>query len=864
MKKILTALFVSILLITSSFCTIYADIEIVTQTEKSADLAYLNYYGILSKIGLSAPEDMTAQVTRGDFIVNLYKLMNGENIRFSNQSFSDVSYDIPEVLYAAEYAVAIGAISPSGKFYPNDFITREQAFKIVVIALGYGAEASVRGGWPYGYVYMADKCSLSDGVDDDGVFDGYDMYMLLGNAANTYVNSVSSISPDKSGYVTEIYEISAPLLEVYYDIIHTDGIINASDGGYLYSNEACDSDFVMIGDTAYWKSDGISCPLGYYADVYAQKKDSGLYEIIYADISKNKVVNIHHDEFISITDTSVVYYNEKGNEKRLSMSSDSAFVYNGKAYPAFNPASFSLADGYLRAISNDGDSVADVIEICEPKYLAVRYADTFNNDYELILYDKNNLNHIYITDDTAVYSDRALNDISAGSVVQAYVSKDGLRIQIDILDEIISGTVTALGANGEMYIDDIAYEVTDYFKRFYSNTVTLGAAISVAVNASSRVIALSELPEGTMSLCYLDNIIRKNGVSKAVVLKLFDSSGTVSTPTLSDKVRINGSVVDSASAYTTLQGYVGTMILCNSDSDGYITKINCESSVSGIYNSSSDGNNTLKRYKFPGSDSETKIYYKSFGYFVPHFCISSSTKIFVVAQSENDDSKRFKIGGLSFLGNDTRVNSNSVIPYNVTEDGHAGILLYVTSEAKAPSLTKESSSALVAKCTIALDSDGDKLYKLVLYSSNKFTEYYISAEADFIKNKNLPEGTFPFDVGDYIRYSTDNSGKYIRNATVDFAMKTKSLNANYDDNTEMHYYYGKLYSVGDSSFGILLDNGDIVYLSSGAGDVGVVENEEVNTYPIKRMPTYTQVGDECANILVKCRYSGVQSKVVYN
>lgn len=832
--------------------------------EYSADSMFVHYLGLCDTLGIDTSYDGASSVTRGQFVKALCKLMNASEARFGTQSFADVSYDTPELLYAVEYAVAIGAVSDSDKFYPDDTVTYEQAYKMIVEAMGYGSEAKARGGYPYGYIYVANNYDLTDGLNLSGDFSFGDMCVLMGNAANAPVNMLNSVSPDGEGYVTEAYSRGETLLEYYHDIIRVEGIINASDGGYLYSGgESIDSVYVVIGEDKYFVSANVECPTGYYTEAYARRRAYGDYEIIYADLSQNDVTDIMADDITKVAEFYIEYDNGN-NIKSKKLVSDYAVVYNGKAYGRYNWEEFSLDNGYVSLIDNNRDGSADVMAIWEPRHLEVRYADTHSDGYELILYDRYNTNHIYVSDDAVVNCKDGYGSFETGSIAEAYVSKDGQLIKLIKLSDIRSGKVTALGADGEIYIDDIKYGITSYFRDNYSSMVSLGAQISVALDSHQRIAAISAVPAGTMTVAYFDNIKRASDVSGTVTLKLFNSLGQVLALPLAEKISLDGASASAFDSYNKLLPYVGNMVLYSANANGEITKIKCEDAQRGIYDPSSDGTESVKRYDYPGYESESLIYYKSFGYFVPHFCISSSTKIFVVAEGESSDTKRFGLGNLSFLANDAKVVSSTIRPYNVSDTGHADILLYVTSNAKAPTLGKTSSSAVVSDVTMALDPDGEQVYKTVLYSSNKYTTYYISPDEDFIKSMNLKQDQMPYTVGDFIRYSTDESGKYIRNATVDFAVSSESLNAVYGDNTEMHYYYGKLYSVGDSSFGILLSNGDVVYLSSSAGDVGVVEDGEVDTYPIKRMPTYKQVGDECARILVRCRYSGVQTKVVYN
>ena len=54
----------------------------------------------------------------------------------------------------------------NGKFGPSDTVTYEQAIKMLMAGIGYGDAAVDAGGYPNGYISVADNYGLLDGVEN--------------------------------------------------------------------------------------------------------------------------------------------------------------------------------------------------------------------------------------------------------------------------------------------------------------------------------------------------------------------------------------------------------------------------------------------------------------------------------------------------------------------------------------------------------------------------------------------------------------------------------------------------------------------------------------------------------------------------
>ena len=822
--------------------------------ESGAESVSASGRGLFSALGIETyvPD---VSVTRGQFVTSLIKLMDFGTFGSGKQTFADVSVQDTELHSAVEFAVGLGAVSAGDNFYPERLITYAEACKMTVEALGYGNDAKWRGGYPAGYMAVASSLDLDDGIDTSAQFTSDAMYVLLGNAANTRVKTITSCKADGEFFIYTA-QADVPLLEAYRDIICVEGVITASDAGYLYdSSSEFDSGKIMIDDREYGVEKGVICPLGYYTNAYAQKRGNR-YIVIYSDITANSVTQIGAGELGDYSENAVTYYDENGKEKTLRLTSDLVVLYNGKACENYTKEDILISDGYLEAVDNNDDGRTDILCVWDAIYLEVDYVNIYSDEYDYVFFDKNKKNNIFISSETNYRSDVDILKITRGNILEAFVSKDKSFVRLSLLSNTASGVVDGIGANGEIHLGGKKYSSTKYFDEFYKNSVTPGKALTLCYDGFGKAVAITVAGGGSMKLAYFDNMSDKvNGLDDTVRLKLFTEDGEVITPKLADKVSVNSTTKNAREWVSILSSAKGQLIKFALNDEGEVSKINTESEEDGIYDASADGADTLKRFRFSGDDSDVKIYYKIFGYIVPHFTLNNSTKIFKISLSDTSDEERFSLGNLSFLKNDALIPSNSIRPYNVSVSGMAGAVLYKSSEAAATSLSNDSASAMVAECSSALDDNGDEVFKIKLYAGDKFSDYFIKKDAKFLTALKFNEDGYPFNVGDLIRYAVDDKGIYLLTALKDFDGATETLLLNAGDNTELHYYFGQIYAEGSGSVAIKKADGSIVYIPISIGDEGVLEDGKILTQPKEKITTYLQMGEDCHKILIRCRYS---------
>lgn len=169
MKKIMSLVFlilaVNLLMIVAQAGSVFADVDDGASYAAAVQMA--------KDLGLLKGDDKgnfnpAASVTRAEFATVLFRMFSGESTPPS--SYSSAFDDLPTNYWAAPYiawAVDCGMINGYGarKFGPNDPVTYDQALKMLLCACGYSEDAEDIGGYPYGYMSMAERTGFSSGIN---------------------------------------------------------------------------------------------------------------------------------------------------------------------------------------------------------------------------------------------------------------------------------------------------------------------------------------------------------------------------------------------------------------------------------------------------------------------------------------------------------------------------------------------------------------------------------------------------------------------------------------------------------------------------------------------------------------------------
>lgn len=813
-------------------------------------------------VGIS-PEEAT-EITRSDFLLTLTKLFGMGIITNTETSYADVENGT-DLASAVRFACDAGIISKSDNFYPTRSVTYNEAYKMILSALGYQAEALYEGGYPTGYYVVATQLNLNKGVlNKTDTLSACDFYVLLFNTLNTKVRRAISVTVSET-HVSMDFESSQTVLELYFNIFKVKGIVEGNEISCLYSTEyTAPSGYIFI-DGIKYLGDYKKYPLGCRVNGYAQTADSGDNKIIYLSTDQNSTVLINSEQNPKLQNGSLICYDENGKNKEFHFADETAVIFAGKSYMKYNSSDFEINDGYIVAIDNNGDNKYDAFHIYESNFISVDKVDYSSNT----IYDRNNVRNIYLGGQDVEYiiKDMTLDDISSGMYLEYYVSKDGKYYEIEIISNSVDGIIENIDNSGnKLTLNDKEYGLTQYFKNINSK-VEAGTEVTAILSKNGKLVAIEGVIGSEYRYGYLfASEQNENGVDKFIRVKLLAEDGTLRVFKLAKNIIFNYDRKTDLYVYVQISANQ-QLIRYKVNSEGKISCIFTQNSEEGTLENNEDDGKILKRFRFEGDDTENKIYYKITGYFVPYFTISSTTKIFIALNNNGlSDEKRYYLGkGKDFLANDTLVPSNEIRVYNVNSNGVAGAIVYMPKSSYDTPVSTEASSGIIAKAVYALNPDGEIAVKLVMYSNDKYKTYYINTDEEFYKRLQSANGgdSIPFNIGDYIRYNADTYG-FITNAVVDFNGKSREiLTVDSRHNIVLNYYYGEVRSIGDGTLSVIL-NGKTLYFTFGMKTCGFVDKDgNVSTIPVSNIITKAENPDSCNKILIKSRYAGISEAIIF-
>lgn len=199
--------------------------EVVQQTEKQeqavktafwdvADSKYETAANKLYELGIvngytDGSFGAEKSVTRGELAAMLTRILNiNTDLSAESSPYYDVRTDAWN--FGSIYALHTEGIMSgygNGNFGPNDTVTYEQAVKPLVSAIGYGAEADYKGGYPWGYVIVAAKNGITKNVECSvgSVLSRGELSLLLYNALGANKADGTKIADLLSGNLKYFY-----------------------------------------------------------------------------------------------------------------------------------------------------------------------------------------------------------------------------------------------------------------------------------------------------------------------------------------------------------------------------------------------------------------------------------------------------------------------------------------------------------------------------------------------------------------------------------------------------------------------------------------------------------------------------------
>ncbi len=534
MKKILSLLIALCLICSIVQMPVMAEEDIAIANPESADT--LEALGIIEGFGGDLMLDKV--LTRAEFVSMLVRILN---IDTSNKTvyFEDVN--------ASHWAVgAVGAACTMGivtgvdekHFAPDEPLAYEEAIKMLVVTLGYGPAAVRKGGYPVGYLTVAQQIGLLNGIDAKaGLLVKRALAAdIIFNALDTNIVKEQIISDDIIGKVTD----GKTLLREKMNVLKGTGIVTANEVTGLSVAGGVSKGMIKIDETTFYVGETNAAELlGYDVTYYADldSADEAPYNLLYIRINEreNEVITISAEDVLPTTTTTCVYYiDEDEDEETYDVSPYADMIYNGAGTGGFKASDLKPEYGTLTLVDNNRDGVADVLFVDEYETIIVGklMKDTYtaydrDDMKKLVKLDPNSDDYSFIIfKDGEEAEFKVVKEGTVLTVATSANTKGRKKVTVMVSDKTVSGILDAVDED-YIYIDGEEYEALG--SRLGDVTAYLGSEVKAYIDSFGRVVGIDEDAAVNYTYGYLiaADTPENGGIDSNITLKILTDKSAV-------------------------------------------------------------------------------------------------------------------------------------------------------------------------------------------------------------------------------------------------------------------------------------------------------------------------------------------------
>lgn len=677
-------------------------------------------------------------ITRAEFAK-----MNADILNIGNQSAEIVFSDVGSDHWASGYIASLyrqGIINgdENGRFNPENNVTYTEAAKMIVSSLGYAISAEDNGGYPSGFIMIAERLGIFDGVtetDKDAALSRGDMAIMVRNALERDILQQTAFGDEA------VFEKSGTLLEVYHGIKNGKGMLEGADGCSVVADMNVESDTAVIDGEVYTEAEfDVSEFLGENISFYYDAEDK---IILYAESEAKNIVNITADKFLRLDDNKLYYDDGSEKERYVSVDNNTRIIYNGRYKTRVGVTEdISIKCGDIRLICNDS-SIADTIIIKEYNMyipLTDGKLDTVMNDRisGAVNLDISKADNVFLN----IYGEEVQPDeafYSKGDVVSVAESEDGKVMYIDISSLKVAGIVKYINESKKtLIIDDTEYEYTDSLIKF-NGDISLGAYIDAYFDVNKRIFAIEN--KDNEEYAYLINCGDEDSFSGKINLKLLMQSGEVVAVTASNETLINGK-------RNNINGIA--------DSEPQLIRIRKKADNSLAEIIIGEG----EKIKTDYSSENSKYYGGVLCVFASKYQLGSETPVFYIP--EDDDEARYKTIDRYGLYSDFNYNARI---YNVSDEYVAGAVVVYENGSRERFVDSYDEVAIVRDVQQITNAEGELCLNLSVYIKGQERNVYFDNEGgkDYTWNwvpdyseRITADGANPFKTGEVIQFYSDS------------------------------------------------------------------------------------------------------------
>lgn len=539
MKKRVLGLLVLLVLVMTVLPTSAEIIDVHgTKYEKAVQL--LCDIGILESVSPSYFKPMEP-VSRSD-AARYVAALSGIAETEAKEVFSDVPSSHPH--FSSIYlAYQLGLVSGvgGGSFNPVGEVSGEQAAKMLVTLAGYKAHAEAGGGYPSGYLALANQLGILKGVSTAVPFTKGELALMMYNTLFVIPARQASYGDTDGTFVTDGDNLLAHFLRIYM----TEGLVTANcytsiSGGTTREGE------ISVNGERYIAPAALMQTVGREMRVYYKENEQGEKEIVsFASAENTSALVLRAEDILPETTETTLVYQRNEDEKRISISLGSAYVlYNGSIRSPYTEADIEPAAGTVtiwETASGKATLVAVeeytdfVVENVSTEESFIYYEDNAQNEKGLDCADTNV--RFIITDADGNPAD--LQKITTGMVVSVMKSRDGKVCTVIVCGDTVSGLITEK-TDKSVIISGKEYEFSSGFSEALPD---VGENVALSLNYQGKAVKTAGIIAERKYGYLMTGSFEGKGLSSVGKIKLLTAEGKVEVFTASEKFAVNDAII---------------------------------------------------------------------------------------------------------------------------------------------------------------------------------------------------------------------------------------------------------------------------------------------------------------------------------
>ncbi|MBR2404191.1 MAG: S-layer homology domain-containing protein, partial [Clostridia bacterium] len=620
----------------------------------------------LQAFGVATDAEATAdKITRSAFVTMAVR-MSGVNMNLYageivDYPFTDVSASAAEYPYIkAAYDMGLVSGNGSGIFGGNDQVTLHQAAKILVTLLGYKEKAEALGGYPYGYMNVANEKDLFDNMADldaAAPLSADAARELILNALESTFVSLSSIGAD-----TKYDESDNMYMSKMLGIYKITGVLEQNEYTSVYGKSSLGENEIQIGSVVLNAGDTNAADLiGCYVDCYF-KEESGKEQVVYIEANEENnslTLTSREIEKAASSVTELHYYN--GDEDlKVKISSDAFLIKNGNQ-ATLNLDNLCPANGEVTLISNDGDKVYDVVIAYD--YTTIVAQSVSTNPASIVDAITGEV-HKFDPEDGKIFVElngekAAFSDLAQNDVVSYYViSGDNAAKKLVASRNVVSGTVESVEGD-KIYIGGTQY----YIDASLTSKIEPGQLGNFYVDIYGTIVHYDIVDEISV-YGILTKIRTDKGLASVVKVRIFTQNGRWVDLDVNKKVKLNGSAMTDMEFYAAMNDTKKLdQLICYT--------VNAAGKLTSLTTALDCSKESAERVQQAIDNDEFRISHPTFSgtwkttlYSFDNTCALTKDSVIFLVPADRTKEEEYSMGGRGNLSNSS---TYTVISYNESE-----------------------------------------------------------------------------------------------------------------------------------------------------------------------------------------------------